>query len=234
MLCKVWGVGMFSIVALTTSNILLTLRLLHGKDSDWFNTACSTNNGRSWSDALKVTNHSSYLAFLKSAAIATGGDEAGELSDGRGGHLEDGGAFKVEPMLGRWDTRRRYKTHDHVFTGPSYFQLTESCPVCLATQTSVDRLYWLTQAALYWNAPISVAVFTPDVEYGIARGYLQYLVTCFPFLGEKINVHFTYPKEHPPKDLPLVLDQLLMLCDQPVAVLRQLLKQRKTKVSYNI
>ncbi|XP_071538295.1 beta-1,4-glucuronyltransferase 1 isoform X2 [Panulirus ornatus] len=244
MLCKVWGVGMFSIVALTTSNILLTLRLMHGReDAGGGGGGCGAAGiipesvPRAWTAALSSTNHSEYLAFLRSAAVNTnpeGVKPQQHQQEAAGGGSPPvvvvGGGFKVDLTLGRWDARRRYKTHDHVFTGPQYGRLTRLSPVCLATQTSVDRLFWLTQVARYWNAPMSVAVFTPDVEYAIARAYLTYLVTCFPFLGEKVSFHFTYPREHLPKDLPLVIDHLEHKCDQPLAVLKDLLKQRNSKM----
>lgn len=60
-------------------------------------------------------------------------------------HVVMGSGFKVDESLGRWDARRNYKTHDHIFTGPKYRRLAKESPVCLATQTSVDRLFWLTQ-----------------------------------------------------------------------------------------
>nr|XP_053648251.1 xylosyl- and glucuronyltransferase LARGE2s-like [Cherax quadricarinatus] len=238
MLCKVWGVGMFSIVALTTSNILLTLRLMHGREDVGVGGGCGgvvipEVVPHSWTSALSSTNHTEYLAFLRSAAINTdptaGGDGEGKQKDTEG--VVMGAGFVVDEVMGRWDARRRYKTHDHVFTGPQYTRLTRASPVCLATQTSVDRLFWLTQVARYWRAPMSVAVFTPDVEYAIARAYLTYLVTCFPFLGEKVSFHFTYPREHLPKDLPLTIEHLEDKCDQPLAVLKRLLKQRSSKVS---
>lgn len=163
MLCKVWGVGMFSIVALTTSNILLTLRLMQGRDDGAGGGGCGgippipDNVPHSWTAALSSTNHSEYLAFLRAAAINTApaapttkGSPAGEAA--RAGAEKSspplvvvGSGFQVDEARGRWDARRRYKTHDHVFTGPHYGRLTRSSPVCLATQTSVDRLFWLTQ-----------------------------------------------------------------------------------------
>ncbi|XP_047479086.1 uncharacterized protein LOC125032097 [Penaeus chinensis] len=248
MLCKVWGVGMFSIVALTTSNILLTLRLMQGRDDGSGGGGCGgippipDSVPHSWTAALSSTNHSEYLAFLRAAAINTApaapttkGSPAGEAE--RAGAEKSGpplvvvgSGFKVDEARGRWDARRRYKTHDHVFTGPHYGRLTRSSPVCLATQTSVDRLFWLTQVARYWSAPMSVAVFTPDVEYAIARAYLSYLVTCFPFLGEKVSFHFTYPRDHLPKDVPLVINHLEDRCDQPLGVLKELLKHRDSRM----
>ncbi|XP_068240702.1 beta-1,4-glucuronyltransferase 1 isoform X2 [Palaemon carinicauda] len=254
MICKVWGVGMFSIVALTTSNILLTLRLMHGRDDGFLGGGGGCGGSipdtapHSWTAALSSTNHSEYLTFLKAAAINTGAQAPPEnevvLNDDKG--LPDssetplagfsgpslllGTGFRVDESTGRWDVRRRYKIHDHVFTGPQYPRLTRESPVCLATQTSVDRLFWLTQVARYWTSPMSVAVFTPDVEYAIARAYLTYLVTCFPFLGEKVTFHFTYPRDHLPRDIPLVIDHLEGKCDQPLAVLKELLKQRNSKM----
>lgn len=246
MLCKVWGVGMFSIVALTTSNILLTLRLMQGRDDGSGGGGCGgippipDSVPHSWTAALSATNHSEYLAFLRAAAINTApaapttrSSPAGEAARAEKSSpplVVVGSGFQVDEARGRWDARRRYKTHDHVFTGPHYGRLTRSSPVCLATQTSVDRLFWLTQVARYWSAPMSVAVFTPDVEYAIARAYLSYLVTCFPFLGEKVSFHFTYPRDHLPKDVPLVINHLEDRCDQPLGVLKELLKHRDSKM----
>lgn len=84
--------------------------------------------------------------------------------------------------------------------------------------------------ARYWDAPISVSVFTPDVEYAIARAYLTYLITCYPYLGDKVSVHFTYPKDHLPRHLPLKIENLHERCDQPLTVLKELLKKRSSKV----
>ncbi|XP_069157151.1 beta-1,4-glucuronyltransferase 1 [Procambarus clarkii] len=240
MLCKVWGVGMFSIVALTTSNILLTLRLMHGREEVGVGGGCGgvvipDAVPHSWTSALSSTNHTEYLAFLRSAAINTDSAAGAENDEGaQDAGVVMGAGFVVDEVMGRWDGRRRYKTHDHVFTGPQYPKLSRVAPVCLATQSSVDRLFWLTQVARYWRAPMSVAVFTPDVEYAIARAYLTYLVACFPFLGEKVTFHFTYPREHLPKDLTLTIDHLEDKCDQPLSVLKGLLKQRSAKVSSNL
>nr|XP_027224664.1 uncharacterized protein LOC113816819 [Penaeus vannamei] len=111
MLCKVWGVGMFSIVALTTSNILLTLRLMQGRDDGSGGGGCGgippipDSVPHSWTAALSATNHSEYLAFLRAAAINTapaapttrsspagegaGGEE--QPAPGRGGQRVPGG-----------------------------------------------------------------------------------------------------------------------------------------------
>lgn len=170
MICKVWGVGMFSIVALTTSNILLTLRLMHGREDGLTGGvggcvgSLQDNAPRSWTAALASTNHSEYLTFMKAAAINTAAVAADANRDAANPSREKGGGsgvkegvgetvagvllgtgFRVEESTGRWDAKRRYKTHDHVFTGPQYPRLTRSSRVCLATQTSVDRLFWLTQ-----------------------------------------------------------------------------------------
>ena len=144
MLCRVWGVGMLSILALTTSNIILTLRLMQGRGVG----GCeNTNPGaavipqtvpRSWTSALSSYNQSEYLAFLRAASVNTSASRVA-------GVVVAAGDFQVDKGRGRWDARRSYKIHDSVFTGPRFNSLTEEMPVCLATQTSVDRLFWLAQ-----------------------------------------------------------------------------------------
>ncbi|CAL4101848.1 unnamed protein product, partial [Meganyctiphanes norvegica] len=260
MLCKVWGLGMFSIVALTTSNILLTLRLMRGRADSMVDQVLGTGSAggcggatnhvphhaegaATWSATLRRQNHSEYITFLRGAAINTGdgsdihgvnsdqvlgGDVAWQGDDKTKTQLGQH-TFRIDMYKGRWDSRRKYKSHDHVFTGPRYAHLSSQQPMCLATQTSVDRLFWLTQQARHWTAPMSVAVFTPDVEYAIARAYLTYLVTCFPYIGEKATFHFTYPSDHLPKDLPILINNLETKCDQPLAVLKELLKHRNNK-----
>lgn len=264
MLCKLWGLGLFSIAALTTSNILLTLRLMRGRADSMVDQVlgtgqagpCGVGGGANvpdqkqgsakWSSTLSRQNHSEYLRFLRGVAINTGdGNSNGVdtdddqvvggdvLASWQGDNTKEHigqNTFRIDIYKGRWDSRRKYKTHDHVFSGPRYSFLTSKQPMCLATQTSVDRLFWLTQQARYWTAPMSVAVFTPDVEYAIAQAYLTYLVTCFPFIGEKATFHFTYPQDHLPKDLPIVIDNLDTKCDQPLAVLKELLKHRNNKM----
>ncbi|XP_018018045.1 beta-1,4-glucuronyltransferase 1 [Hyalella azteca] len=140
-------------------------------------------------------------------------------------------AFTVDVFSGRWDTRREYKIHDSVYRGPRYPTLARESQVTLATQSSVDRLFWLVQVARHWLGPISIAVFTPDVEFGIAKEYLKYLISCFPYVGDKIIIHFAYPKDRPPRPLDAESSgDFLALCHEPVTVLKNLLGQRSKQM----
>ncbi|KAL7645136.1 UNVERIFIED_CONTAM: hypothetical protein RMT77_003514 [Armadillidium vulgare] len=235
---------MFSILALTTSNILLTLRLLRTRgDESGSCDMTSSYASKAWTSKLNEKSNTSYLEFLKQSYIAvrkkdvmrTGSRIAGSSYVWKGLNFtnmyEIGTLFIIDPRLGRFDNRRMFKTFDNIFVGPDYLNLVEFCPVCLATQSSVDRLFWLTQVAKHWEgAPISIAIFTPDIEYGIARAYLQYLITCFPYFGKKVTIHFTFPVQFPPKDINFTLNNLVESCDQPIFVLKELLKRRSTEM----
>uniref|UniRef100_A0A6A7G5F3 Beta-1,4-glucuronyltransferase 1 n=1 Tax=Hirondellea gigas TaxID=1518452 RepID=A0A6A7G5F3_9CRUS len=241
--CRVWALSAAGIVTLTLGNIFLTMQVLNGKEELL---ACGGfSSPKAWTAAMQEGNLTNYLAILREANIVTDDmlcnnkvvckgvstrNSTSSSSDTEYMKKSSQAAFMIDDQLGRWDNHRLYKTYDHVYTGPNYRTLSSSAVVCLATQTSVDRLYWLIQAARHWSEPVSIAVFTPDIEYGIARIYFQYLMACFPLIGDRVTVHFTYPKEHPPLQLQLNIQDLLKLCDKPVTVLRELLHHRDYKM----
>lgn len=51
----------------------------------------------------------------------------------------------VDLRLGRWDTKRAYKIYDHVVHGEKFIQLSENSLVCLATQSSIDRMHSIVE-----------------------------------------------------------------------------------------
>lgn len=63
MVCRLWGVSLLSIMALTMSNIFLTLRMLYTKDEPL---ACGgVASPKAWTSALHEANLTHYLAFLR-------------------------------------------------------------------------------------------------------------------------------------------------------------------------
>ena len=63
MVCRVWGVSLVSILALTLSNIFLTVRVLYTRDEPL---ACGgVASPKAWTAALHEANLTQYLAFLK-------------------------------------------------------------------------------------------------------------------------------------------------------------------------
>ena len=69
--------------------------------------------------------------------------------------------------------------------------------LCLGAQSSVDRLYELTELVTNWSGPMSIAVFVPDIELGIALRYIQYLRNCHPSIRSQVSFHLIYPADHP-------------------------------------
>jgi hypothetical protein len=60
--------------------------------------------------------------------------------------------------------------------------------VCLATQTSVDRIFWLLNTTESWSGPISIAIFCPDVEYDVAVTFIAFLTECYPKIRQQVSI----------------------------------------------
>ena len=54
----------------------------------------------------------------------------------------------INMTQGRWDQSRNFKIFDHIFTGSNYDKLSHEFNVTLATQSSLDKLYWLGQVRI--------------------------------------------------------------------------------------
>jgi len=104
---------------------------------------------------------------------------------------------QLDPNTGIFDKWRLYKTHPFVSVATNLSLLNEERNVCLAAQTSLDRLYSLTETLEQWSGPVSIALFTPDIEYHVANIYIEYLKKCFPAVRNQVSFHYTYPVAHP-------------------------------------
>ena len=125
------------------------------------------------------------------------------------------------------DRRGENVVHMFTQTGLDYDELSRDRRVCLFTQSSVDRLFWLMETTETWSGPVSVAVFTPDLEFEIGRLYVQFLARCFPRIAKQVAFHFVYPLHRP---FNSSAEQQLTLegasCDQPKQALERLLRRR--------
>lgn len=75
------------------------------------------------------------------------------------------------PPYCRWDTRHMYKMIDHALVGSLFNELSAKHSVCLATQSSLEKLHSLVQVAHHWTGPISAALFAAgDEEFSILQG----------------------------------------------------------------
>jgi hypothetical protein len=70
---------------------------------------------------------------------------------------EVGTNFKLlDSNTGVYDKWRLYKTHYFVSVAENSTILNEERNVCLAAQTSLDRLYSLTETLEQWSGPVSI------------------------------------------------------------------------------
>ncbi|XP_067626869.1 beta-1,4-glucuronyltransferase 1 isoform X2 [Eurosta solidaginis] len=128
---------------------------------------------------------------------------------------------------GRWDNYRRYRMYDFALIGDNFIEASQENFVCLATQSSVERLYSLTQVAYQWSGPISAAVYVAgDEEFFILQHFVTYMRLCFPFIRDNVTFHIAIPSNK----VPTYQHQLNILnsfdCQYPEQTLRHLLQIR--------
>ena len=124
------------------------------------------------------------------------------------------------------DSRHMFKSLMFVFTGSSWSQLSASRLLCLGSQTSVDRLHELPELVNNWSGPVSIAVFAPDRELGIAVKYIQYLRSCHPAIDQQVSFHLLYPHEYPGQLNMRDYDEIAVDCQNPREVLQSMLISR--------
>ena len=131
-------------------------------------------------------------------AVVAGADEEMEL------HPENLTRLRLttnlnpsEAVFDRW---RLFKIHNFGVKAERWAELAGQ-PVCLATHTTLDRMHWVVQLANRWSGPVSVALFVPDVEFGIAETFLEWLRSCYPEVRYRVAFHLIYPDQFPPRTL---------------------------------
>lgn len=66
--------------------------------------------------------------------------------------------------------------------------------VCLATQSSLDRLHTLVELAQLWNGPLSLAVFVANAaQFHALRAYLALVHSCSEPVRANVRVDLVYP-----------------------------------------
>ena len=109
----------------------------------------------------------------------------------------EGEEVRLELAQGVHDKSRMFKSHMFAVSGSAWTQLSAQHLVCLATQTSLDRLDEVVEAAAAWGGPLSVAVFGPAAELALALAYIRYLRSCHPGIRSQVSFHLVYPVAHP-------------------------------------
>lgn len=225
--CRLWNLSIVSVLILTFSNILLTIRLLHSTD-------CSRQQAptpvplrlqqQQHVHDIRTAgqNHDSSPSPppCKQVDLTTGPSIAVPTSNTS--------IFHIDLRLGRWDARRLYKLFDFALPGDRYGELSERYSVCLATQSSLEKLQSLVQVAHHWSGPISAAVFAAGDEYALLQLYIAFLRRCFPVVRDRVSFHLAYPKDRPPLQTPPNFPSKPKLdCRKPEAALAALVRLRK-------
>lgn len=138
--------------------------------------------------------------------------------------------FEMNPLLGHWDNRRLIKMIDHALVGTLFAELSSRYSVCLATQSSLEKLHSIVQVAHHWRGPISAALFAAgDEEYSILQGYVDYLRHCYPAVRDRVSFHLAFPGDRlPTRNNPI--ERSTLDCLRPEAALHQLLKKRSSEL----
>lgn len=218
-ICQVWNFSIISVLALTISNILLMIRLLHKPDCPLEKT-------------IGFTITKAPIPLKPDIVINDCGEDEAMDDNGEFGNHSHRLVFdELNLMHGRWDGSRQFKYFDFASIGNRYDELTKQYKVCLATQSSLERLYSLVSVASHWTGPISLAVYVAgDDELYLLQLYLSYLQNCFAAIRDSVTIHLAYPIKRAPKTVRKFLksDYSNFMCDQPELTLKKLMKFRTT------
>ncbi|KAI5643580.1 glycosyl-transferase for dystroglycan domain-containing protein [Phthorimaea operculella] len=111
--------------------------------------------------------------------------------------VDDDPLAHLDLRLGRWDASRTFRLFDYASVGDLYADSNAANRVCLATQTSIERLGELLRISAHWSGPISVAVFTAGDEFRLLRGFATWLFRCEPELYARLAIHVAMPGDKP-------------------------------------
>lgn len=128
--CRLRNFSIISVLALTVSNVFLTLRLLQVSD-------CGHNNN----------DHAATSLVPKAPVILTPATACLEyvLADTSVNASEKAVFSGLDLQLGRWDARRMYKVFDFAVIGEKFAELSVKLNVTLATQSSIEKIFSLVQ-----------------------------------------------------------------------------------------
>ncbi|XP_059061199.1 beta-1,4-glucuronyltransferase 1-like isoform X1 [Achroia grisella] len=111
--------------------------------------------------------------------------------------LDDDPISRLDLRLGRWDGSRSFRMFDYATVGDMYAEISGNRRVCLATQSSIERLHELLRIAAHWSGPISVAVFVAGDELRLLRAFATWLFRCQPEIYSRLALHAATPAERP-------------------------------------
>lgn len=229
-ICRLWNLSIASVLALTVSNVLLTVRLLHNADCPpvagsaqlFANSAgdAATGTGdRAVPHAPPLPSPTPCVAYVIS-------DQTNQ---------SDRPVFSALNLnLGRWDARRLYKIFDYAVVGDRFNELSQNYSVCLATQSSLEKLASLVQVAEHWSGPISAALFAAgNDELYLLQLFVTYMRRCFAPVRDRVSFHLAVPRGRAPSQQRTWLDvhSSQFDCGQPERTLGALLHYRSAETA---
>ena len=105
------------------------------------------------------------------------------------GKLDSSNLDNLLMPVGRWDDSRKFVVRDFAVTGKQFQSTAVSHNVCLATQSSLDRLHWLGESSDHWRGAISLAIYLDDEEVVIFYKVLSHMRRCHSDLLANIAFH---------------------------------------------
>ncbi|XP_075234246.1 beta-1,4-glucuronyltransferase 1 isoform X2 [Lycorma delicatula] len=225
--CRLWNVSLIIVLLLTLCNIMLTVRLLHTEcphpiiQASQLKEALEKGQNRE-----KISMSSAADERIKVIKPCLQFPTSLPCNFSRGSQF-----FNVDTRIGRWDNRRMYKMFDGAVVGEKYGDVSQKYSVCLATQSSIEKMYSIVEVSQHWTGPISVALFAAgDMEYKLMKGYVKYLRRCYSTVRERVIFHVMFPKEKVPSTTNKIESTDNMDCEHPDLVLNSLLKMRTSDV----
>ncbi|XP_072756309.1 beta-1,4-glucuronyltransferase 1 isoform X1 [Anoplolepis gracilipes] len=210
--CRPWNLSLTSVIILALSNMLLTFLLLQSE------TCVPETIPRKVMEVNAVTEWN--LGNLDKQQ-----EQQPEcITQNYQPTLPDVNSLQLDIKLGRWDTRRIFRMFDSVLVGSKFTELSQTHRVCLATQSSVEKLHSLVQVALHWTGPMSVALYAAgDEEFEVLQRYLVYLRKCYESIRERVIFSLAVPRMRSPKKQPRVFELPDIIdCAKPEATLNEL------------
>ncbi|XP_065344273.1 beta-1,4-glucuronyltransferase 1 [Cloeon dipterum] len=220
--CRFWSLSVLGVILVTCCNVLLTIRLLQNAPD------CETRVLPGLTAPQAAKRLVTALALTPPPPLRVNGsaeDVASSAAD-----------FTLNLHLGRWDSRRLYKMFDWTSVGTKYVELSQNFCVCLATQSSLERLFSLVQVAHQWAGPISAALFlsSPD-ELKIAKHYIRFVRHCYATVKERVTFHVAIPRDHPSftseARMSAGMENEKLDCSKPEASLRLLMRHRRPEAA---
>ncbi|XP_015117133.1 beta-1,4-glucuronyltransferase 1 isoform X2 [Diachasma alloeum] len=216
--CRPRTLSLVSVIVLAMSNMFLTFLLLQSE------TCTSSNNDETLMGINAVTEwniNSDDQSNLepKNMVRCPVTEENPDLNDTK--------PLNLDFRLGRWDNRRQYKTFDSILVGSQFSELSASKSICLATQSSLEKLHSLVQVAHHWTASISVALYTAgDEEFEALQKYLYYIRRCYPPIRERVTFSLAVPRNKVPTKNPTIFQYSEdFQCSRPEATLFELMNK---------